>query len=182
MDTTRIFVPSELFAPAESSSFEGSFSLPVMDAGPDRYEFDKPLSWHVMFSNTGDAILVSGTVEGRAQTACARCLESFSFDISGALEGYYLLDAEQTTPEEMDEDEFEVLPDDKVIDIEPLIKAALLLELPLVPLCKEDCEGLCSHCGANLNEGYCSCSAADCEEDLPPNPFAVLKDFPFDSD
>ena len=40
----------------------------------------------------------------------------------------------------MDEDEFDVLPADKVIDLEPLITAALLLEFPLIPLCDEECK------------------------------------------
>mgnify|MGYP000337985405 CR=1 FL=1 len=79
----------------------------------------------------------------------------------------------------MDEDEFDVLPADKVIDLEPLITAALLLEFPLIPLCDEECKGLCPQCGANLNEGPCGCEpAADDDDDMPPNPFAALKDFP----
>ena len=78
-------------------------------------------------------------------------------------------------------DEFDVLPADKVIDLEPLITAALLLEFPLIPLCDEECKGLCPQCGANLNEGPCGCEpAADDDDDMPPNPFAALKDFPFD--
>ena len=80
----------------------------------------------------------------------------------------------------MDEDEFDVLSEDKVIDVEPLATAALLLEFPLVPLCDDECKGLCSTCGANLNEGPCGCEPASDEDDVPPNPFAVLKDFPFE--
>ena len=117
MDALRIQVPHELFAPAESSHFEGSIAIPVMKAAP----------------------------------------------------------------EDMDEDEFDVLPADKVIDLEPLITAALLLEFPLIPLCDEECKGLCPQCGANLNEGPCGCEpAADDDDDTPPNPFAALKDFPYD--
>ena len=79
----------------------------------------------------------------------------------------------------MDEDEFDVLPADKVIDLEPLITAALLLEFPLIPLCDEECKGLCPQCGANLNEGLCGCEpAADDDDDMLPNPFAAPADFP----
>lgn len=178
MDSLRIHVPSELFAPAESSHFEGSVSIPVIKAGPDLYDFEGPLTWQVDISNTGDALLVTGTVEGVAKTACARCLDEFSFEVTGDIEGYFLLDSEKDAPEDMDDDEFDVLPADKVIDLEPLITAALLLEFPLIPLCDEDCKGLCARCGANLNEGPCDCAPAD--DDTPPNPFAALKDFPFD--
>ena len=62
------------------------------------------------------------------------------------------------------------------------MNAALLLEFPLVPLCDEECKGLCPTCGANLNEGPCGCAPAEGDggDDVPPNPFAVLKDFPFE--
>ena len=144
-------------------------------------DFAGPLAWQADISNTGDALLVTGTVEGEAKTACARCLDEVSFPVTGEIEGYFLLDETKAAPEDMDEDEFDVLPADKVIDLEPLITAALLLEFPLIPLCDEECKGLCPQCGANLNEGPCGCEpAADDDDDMPPNPFAALKDFPFD--
>ena len=159
MDALRIQVPHELFAPAESSHFEGSIAIPVMKAGPDLYDFAGPLAWQADISNTDEV----------------------SFPVTGEIEGYFLLDETKAAPEDMDEDEFDVLPADKVIDLEPLITAALLLEFPLIPLCDEECKGLCPQCGANLNEGPCGCEpAADDDDDMPPNPFAALKDFPFD--
>lgn len=182
METTRIPIPSELFAPAESSHFEGSYTVPVLKAGPDLYDFAEPLSWQVDVTNTGDALLVTGTVEGEARTSCARCVDDFSFPVTGEVEGYFLLGADKEAPEDMDDDEFDVLPEDNVIDLEPLLNAALLLEFPLVPLCDEECKGLCPTCGANLNEGPCGCAPAEGDggDDVPPNPFAVLKDFPFE--
>lgn len=181
MESLRIHIPSELFAPAESSHFEGTVAIPVIKAGPDLYDFAEPLSWQVDITNTGDALLVTGTVEGEAKTACARCLDAFGFSVTGDVEGYYLLDETKAAPEDMDDDEFEVLPSDNIIDLEPLITAALLLEFPLIPLCDDECRGLCPQCGANLNEGPCGCEPVpDDGDDTPPNPFAALKDFPFD--
>lgn len=185
MGPTRITVPTELFTPAQQAHYEGDISVPVMKTGPDRYTFDEPLSWQVDFTNTGDALLVSGMVEGRAKTSCARCLDEFSFSVVGEIEGYYVFDPEAANTSDDDEaDEFDVLPEDDVIDIEPLIKAALLLEFPLVPLCDEDCKGLCATCGANLNEGPCGCgetvSDRDENEGASSNPFSVLKDIPLE--
>ncbi|WP_241963703.1 DUF177 domain-containing protein [Gordonibacter sp. 28C] len=152
-----------------------------MKAGPDLYDFEGPLDWQVDVTNTGDALLVTGTVEGEAKTSCARCVDEFSFSVTGEIEGYFLIDSEKEAPDDMDDDEFDVLPEDDVIDLEPLIRAALLLEFPLVPLCDDDCLGLCPTCGANLNEGPCGCEpAVEPDDDVPPSPFAVLKDFPFD--
>ena len=49
--------------------------------------------------------------------------------------------------------------DDDVIDLAPLVRDSVVLELPGAPLCREDCAGLCPQCGANLNEGPCGCVA-----------------------
>lgn len=176
-----IHVPNELFAPAESSCFSGEYDLKVLDAGPDRYEFQKPCTWQVVVSNTGDAFLVTGTVEGVATTSCARCLESAQFPLAGTVEAYFLQSEEGSVPEDLDDDEFDVLPEDHLIDLAPLLDAALLLELPLIPLCDEDCFGLCSSCGHNLNEGPCACKKdEDVEEKAALHPFAALKDYPFE--
>lgn len=178
--TLRIAVPPELFAPAESSRFEGAFALDSLQSGPDEYAFPEPLAWYADISNTGDALLVTGKVGGEAVGSCARCLDEFRFDLEGEIEGYFLLDESRSAPEDMDDDEFDVLPEDHIIDLEPLIKAALILEFPLVPLCDEECKGLCAACGANLNEGPCGCAPSEGDDTTPPNPFSVLKDFPFD--
>ena len=56
-----------------------------------------------------------------------------------------------------DEDAYPLVDDE--LDLEPLVRDAVLLELPLAPLCREDCAGLCPQCGANRNEGACGCAA-----------------------
>ncbi|MEG0070291.1 MAG: DUF177 domain-containing protein [Raoultibacter sp.] len=183
MSETSFIVPAELFAAAESSSFSGTYEPTVFKAGPDLYTFAQPLSWQVSITNTGGALLVIGTVEGDAVTSCARCMEPVKLSMTGEIEGYYLLSADDEADlEDIEEDEFEVLGPDNVIDLVPLIRAAILLECPLVPLCDEECKGLCPACGKNLNEGDCDCVMV--EEDGrdaagPANPFAVLKDYPF---
>ncbi len=181
MDRLFIEIPHELFAPAESSHFEGKFDMPVLKAGPDLYSFAEPLSWQLEVTNTGDAFLVMGTVEGEAATACCRCLEPVSIPFMGEIEGYFLIDPESgAAPDDMDEDEFDVLSDDNKIDLEPLIVAALLLEAPMIPLCDDDCKGICLNCGVNLNEAECACSEEAEEEVDEANPFAALKALKFD--
>ena len=48
----------------------------------------------------------------------------------------------------------------ELLDLQPLVRDALLLELPMAPLCRDDCRGLCPVCGADLNEGPCACDRA----------------------
>lgn len=188
MSDVRIAVPAELFAPAESSHFQGEVSLPVVEAGPDTFRFAEPLQWQVDITNTGEALLVAGTVSGEARAECARCLEEFPLSVEGDIEGYFLLDETKAAPQDMDDDEFDVLPASHEIDLEPLIIAALLVEFPLVPLCDDDCKGLCPHCGANLNDGPCSCTTQTPEQEVPtmsdgrPSPFAALKGITFEED
>jgi uncharacterized protein len=176
MSAPQITVPDELFAPAGSLSFDGSYELDTLLSGPDLYDFPKPLTWHVMVSNTGDALLVSGTVEGTGRTSCSRCLEPFELSIMGEVEGYYILD-EDAKPEDMEPDEYQVLPEDNVIDLEPILRSAIIMDLPLVPLCDEDCKGLCPYCGINLNKETCDCAKEHAHDELTDpvsNPFAAL--------
>ena len=176
----KIRIPERLFAPAEMERFEGSCALSVLKAGPDLYSFAEPLQWSVDITNTGDAFLVSGTVEGQAVTACGRCLGDAVFDLIGEVEGYLVI-GEGDAPDDLDEDEFDVLPPDNTIDLEPLLQAALLLELPRVPLCQDDCKGLCATCGKNLNEGPCDCAPAADQSVAAENPFAKLADLKLES-
>ncbi len=68
---------------------------------------------------------------------------------------------ERFVPEDSaDEDEDAYPMADEVIDLEPLLRDAVLLELPLAPLCAETCLGLCPQCGTNWNESPCDCRPA----------------------
>ena len=179
MASLTITIPQELFAPAESSHFEGTYDLPVMKAGPDLYTFSAPVEWQVDITNTGEALLLQGTCEGEAVTACARCGESALVSLFGELEGYYFLEAETAADQEYEADECEVLPESHVIELSDKIQAAFILDVPYIPLCKDDCQGLCPECGANLNEGPCGCEKPD--EPVKENAFAVLKDLKLDN-
>lgn len=183
MDSLVIEIPAELFAPAESSSYAGELAISSFEFGPDEYRAARPLSWNAAITNVGGALLVSGTVKGQVTTACARCLEDATFDVEGEIEGYFLIEGEGEAPDDMEEDEFDVLPEDNKLDLEPLILAAVYVELPLIPLCREDCKGICPTCGANLNEGPCDCVPDAPDEDdgfNPNNPFAALKGLKLD--
>jgi len=59
------------------------------------------------------------------------------------------------------EGETYLLPADDVLDLEPLVRDVLLLELPAVPLCRTDCQGLCPDCGVDHNVTSCDCSTSE---------------------
>lgn len=181
MAATTIHIPNELFAPAESSSFAGVLQLDALEAGPDVYTFASPLNWNVVVTNTGGALLVAGSVVGTGKTECARCLDTLEVPINGEVEGYFLLDAEEGVElKDGEDEEFELLGPENTIDLVPLLEAAILVDLPLQPLCREDCAGICPSCGVNLNEEQCYCAQKRAEEneefEAAKNPFSVLKE------
>ena len=181
MNEASIKIPSELFALAESSHFEGELHLASLEAGPDDYCFQDPVSWEAEVTNTGAAFLISGTAKATGTCACARCLEDVTVDFIGDIEAYLLIEGVDASDFEDDDDapgddEFEVLPADHIVDLEPFIRAALVMDAPNQPLCRDDCAGLCPNCGANLNEGPCSCDgdAALADFEAAANPFSAL--------
>lgn len=180
MNQLPFHIPDELFALAKSSSFQGSYQLDELKLSSDTYRFLEPLFYEITVTNTGGSFYISGFVSGKATTECVRCLEDAVYDLEGEIEAYYIVsDSDVVVDGEDDEVEYEILPEDHLIDLEPLIRAALVLELPYVPLCKDDCKGLCPKCGANLNDGPCNCALDDIDES---NPFAILKTITFDND
>lgn len=124
--TAIIAIPEARLETAATRHFEGTLDLAELAAGPDTYTFAAPVTWSVEATNTGDAILIQGTAAGDATTQCARCLEDVTYGLEGDIEGYFLIGGEEEaeTPEDMEGDEFDFLPDNRKIDLVPLIVAA----------------------------------------------------------
>lgn len=174
MNDLRIQLPKEMFNPAEYIRIEQDIMIEPLTSGPDTYAFTEPASVDVMITNTGKAFLIQGSIKATATTDCARCLRPAEVAIDGDVEGYVLIDGAQEDIDDIEGDEFEILGEDKTIDIMPFIVSAILLDLPRIALCDDQCKGLCPRCGCNLNEQTCACK--DTDEDFSSNPFAVLKD------
>ena len=105
-----------------------------------------------------EGVLVTGPVSGSAVMQCARCLKQLPGSVAvDVCELYY---GPGHAPEP-DEDAYEVK--GLEIDLEPMLRDAVTLALPLNPLCNEDCKGLCARCGRdlNLNDHTCTEEEAD---------------------
>lgn len=101
-----------------------------------------------------EGVLVSGRVSAPLSGECGRCLEPVTSVIEVDLQELYAY------PEsEASEDEVSRLVGD-LIDLEPVLRDAVVLALPLTPLCEDDCPGLCVECGARLAEIDCGHSQA----------------------
>lgn len=105
-------------------------------------------------------VLVTGRIEALMEMACVRCLETFRQVVAFKLqEEYYpVLDVYSgaSLPPPEDSTSFTIGPD-HVLDLSEALRQYTLLAVPMNPLCQPDCLGLCSQCGANLNQGPCQC-------------------------
>lgn len=115
---------------------------------------DVTVSADIEFSS-GTSVMVHATVTAPWEGDCRRCLELAT--------GTVAADVRELFEENHDPESSYRLHGDQ-LDLEPLARDAVLLELPVAPLCAADCRGLCATCGANLNNGACRC-APDTEDD-----------------
>ena len=92
-----------------------------------------------------EGVLVTGTARATLTGECARCLEPLADEIDVRFQELFVY--EDHAPDE--DDEVSALEGD-LIDLEPLLRDAVVLALPFQPLCRDDCPGLCTECGARL--------------------------------
>jgi uncharacterized protein len=113
---------------------------------------EKPIHGDLKAESVVEGILVTGAVSGHLDLNCARCLRPFDGDVDLDLLELFVLPGHEASE---DEDAYRVT--GKEIHLEPMLRDAITLALPLNPLCREDCAGLCAQCGRDLNEGACDC-------------------------
>lgn len=176
----KIQIPKEMFNPAEFMHVQDSLTIGSIKSGPDTYAFHDPVIFDITITNTGGALLVQGQAQACAYTQCARCLDEAKIDLFGEVEGYVLIDPQSGELDDVEGDEIEVMSEDKTIDIANMITSALILDLPQIPLCDDDCKGICPKCGCNLNTQSCDCKNDDDNDIDKDNPFAVLKNLKLD--
>lgn len=106
-----------------------------------------------------ETLYLEGDIRTKAETECSRCLEAACLPISGSFK--YVLSpaqAEHAEEQELSADDLDIVYyRDDLIDLDPLIIEQVLLQIPMKVLCREDCRGLCPHCGINLNQHGCRC-------------------------
>lgn len=97
-----------------------------------------------------EGVLVSGTVSGPLEGECARCLDPFQDTVDVDVVELFAY-PDSTTSETTEQDEVSRLTGD-TIDLEPLVRDGVILGLPVAPLCREDCAGLCVDCGQRWDD------------------------------
>ena len=104
---------------------------------------------------------VAGRVTGEVELECSRCLEPFRMPLASDFDLRYVPRTENIGEGEREVEEDDLTTafyDDEQIDLAHLVMEQFHLALPMKPLCKDDCKGLCPECGTNLNAGACDCN------------------------
>jgi uncharacterized protein len=132
--------------------------------GRDReadFGFPPSLDIHLVYFRSGPEIFFSGHMSGKLKGRCGRCLEEFSLLLDKQFD-FILTPAPKRLghgAEELSRDDLGLsYYSSDEIDLAPLIREQVLLALPSKPLCGEDCRGLCTTCGTNLNHANCDCA------------------------
>ena len=97
-----------------------------------------------------EGVLVSGTAVVPLAGECGRCLEAVSDELTVDLQELFAY-PESTTDVTAEDDETARMEGD-LLDLEPVLRDAVVLALPLTPLCRQDCAGLCAECGERLDD------------------------------
>lgn len=125
------------------------------------------LEGEITVSVTDDGVAAEGQLSAKTELECTRCLEPYQQTLDIHFTEIFSFSPSQDEKDDLKEQK---LPPDGYINLEPLIREYALLDIPIKHLCSEDCKGLCSVCGVNLNHEDCGHR----QEDIDPR-MAKLK-------
>jgi len=114
----------------------------------------------VSLLHTQRGVLVRGKPRAEVGLTCSRCLSSFSRPVILDIEEEYIPTVDVVSGASLvlpEEPGYFVVDGHHVIDLNEAIRQDTSLAIPMKPLCREDCAGICQKCGQNLNKGSCDC-------------------------
>lgn len=146
------------FSGAEDILSEALEAVPA----PAGVKINPRVKGSVEVTKTSKSVSISGEVHASLHLECARCLNRFQEEKSIELDLKAGLAATESRGREKDEDEEPdenaVVLEGPILDVGEIIVQELLLEIPMKPLCREDCPGLCPRCGALKGSSECHCA------------------------
>lgn len=142
------------------------FTEEITGLGLDMGQVRTELGFDLLLESLVEGILVSGHVRGSFALACIRCLRDFESPFDVSMDEILAYEGQPGA-----EDGYQIVGDHA--HLEPVVRDAVMLELPLNPLHAPDCKGLCPVCGADMNDVDCGHRAE--RKDLRWEPLAELK-------
>ncbi len=142
------------------------------DYGVDGVVFVDIMTLRASLQRVGEEYLCSGTVRVMTEQECSRCLNPFENMLEGDLNFIIKTErAKSVMAKEKGVDVAVINPGRPIVELNEMIRQSLSLEVPMKPLCSDECLGICPSCGINRNEGSC-----DCKEDETDDRWDGLKD------
>jgi len=123
------------------------FADDQLNIGPDLRVTD--FGGQIQLGRTPQGVVVQGQFTASLPTECVRCLKPFTLPVHTKLQDLFVY------PPPNPSDPLLAVGEDAILDLEPLLREYLLLDLPMRPLCTPDCRGLCPACGTDLNLSDC---------------------------
>ncbi len=144
-------------------------------------EFFDPIHFSLRLQRIGQMVEVDGSLEMKVSLSCGRCLQPFDLELS---ETFSLTFTPQKQESDLEE-EVELASDelgliyyhDEVVELLEPLQEQVIMALPIRPVCRQGCGGLCPECGQNLNDGQCKC-----EKKVFNNKFSALAALKLDKD
>lgn len=153
----------------------------VLQSTQSRYQLGDPITGNLSISETLDNVTVKGEIHFSMLATCDRCLKEYPFPINCIFDRLLTPLFESKRQKGIEESmNVEVTEEDlgfsyyegEEIDIAAILYEQIILSQPMRYFCREECKGLCPHCGINRNEESCKCKNVLMEE----NPFSILKE------
>lgn len=152
----QINVSQQLKSPIGTArDYDIDSAIDILDTG-----VSSPVKGKVKLTRTNRGILVQGTLDSSVPVECGRCLSRFDCPLNVNIEEEFFpsIDVNSGAPVEIPEDSSGFTIDEHhILDLREPIRQNALLAVPMKPLCREDCAGLCAQCGKDLNQGQCRC-------------------------
>jgi uncharacterized protein len=168
LDLNKIHAPRE--------RYEKVYPPEAFSADGEAFRVVRPVSLAFDIVKDKDHFQLAGNVTSTLELPCSRCLEPFTLPVDSTFDLRYQPHAHPVgsgheAEREIEEDDLSTaFYANEQIDLGQLMREQFYLSLPMKPLCRTDCRGLCPICGTNLNRGAC-----ECKRDWEDPRLAVLK-------
>ncbi len=143
-------------------------------------KFYPPLVFNLRLQRTGKLVAVTGTLDVVAELQCGRCLQMYKMSLAESFNFTFAPQPENCEVDEevelADNDLSLVYYQDELLELQEPLQEQLLMAIPISPLCKDGCSGLCPECGVDLNINNC-----DCVKKVFNNKFNILAGLDFKS-
>ena len=130
------------------------------------FKIVQPVDLKIQVTKDAQKVRLTGRLQTTLEVTCSRCLEPIQVPVDASLDQMFLPEGAQIVSASDDEDDDGQEADagvsfykDETIDLGELMRDEFYLALPMKPLCRADCKGLCPECGANWNRETCTCKA-----------------------